>query len=199
LLRGQHTEFNDFLQSVNSSQIKRSQYLKVTWEFKMKVFRARFGFCVLLVLLARQAADGQSSPAPPQPSRDLTQESLEDLLNVEVTSVSKKEQKLSRAAAAVFVLSEEDIQRSGATTIPDLLRMVPGIDVAQINGNTWAVSARGLNGQFSNELLVLVDGRNAYTPTFGGVFWDTWRCRWTTSSASRRFADLEDRYGGRTR
>jgi iron complex outermembrane recepter protein len=139
----------------------------------MKVFRARFGFCVLLLLLARQAAFGQSSPTSPAPSRDLTQESLEDLMNVEVTSVSKKEQKLSRTAAAVFVISQEDIQRSGATNIPDLLRMVPGIDVAQINGNTWAVSARGLNGQFSNELLVLVDGRNAYTPTFGGVFWDT--------------------------
>jgi outer membrane receptor for ferrienterochelin and colicin len=108
-----------------------------------------------------------------QKPHDLASQSLEELMNVEVTSVSKKEQKLSRTAAAVFVVSQEDIQRSGATNIPDLLRMVPGMEVAQMNGNTWAVSARGLNGQFSNELLVLVDGRNAYTPTFGGVFWDT--------------------------
>jgi iron complex outermembrane receptor protein len=108
-----------------------------------------------------------------QKPHDLASQSLEELMNVEVTSVSKKKQKLSRTAAAVFVVSQEDIQRSGATNIPDLLRMVPGMEVAPMNGNTWAVSARGLNGQFSNELLVLVDGRNAYTPTFGGVFWDT--------------------------
>ena len=99
--------------------------------------------------------------------------SLEDLLNIKVTSVSKKEQKLSRAAAAVFVITPEDIQRSGATNIPDLLRMVPGLDVAQINSNTWAISARGFNLQFANKLLVLVDGRAVYTPLFGGVYWDT--------------------------
>ncbi|MGB9464406.1 MAG: TonB-dependent receptor [Candidatus Acidiferrum sp.] len=98
--------------------------------------------------------------------------SIENLMNMQVTSVSKKEQKLSRTAAAIFVITKEDIRRSGATNIPDLLRMVPGVDVAQINANTWAISARGLNGEFSNELLVMVDGRNVYTPTFGGVFWD---------------------------
>jgi iron complex outermembrane recepter protein len=103
---------------------------------------------------------------------DLSDKSLEDLMNIKVTSVSKKEQKLSRAASAIFVINGEDIARSGATNIPDLLRMVPGLDVAQIDSNTWAVSARGLNGRFSNEMLVLVDGRNVYTPTFGGVFWD---------------------------
>ena len=105
-------------------------------------------------------------------SRDLTERSLEDLMNIEVTSVSKKEQKLSRTAAAIFVITREDIRRSGATNIPDLLRMVPGMEIAQINNDTWAISARGLNQEFANELLVLVDGRNVYTPTFGGVFWD---------------------------
>jgi iron complex outermembrane recepter protein len=104
--------------------------------------------------------------------RDLTQLSLEDLMNTKVTSVSKKEQSLSQTASAIFVINAEDIRRSGATNIPDLLRMVPGVDVAQINANTWAVSARGLNGRFSNEMLVLLDGRNVYTPTFGGVLWD---------------------------
>ena len=104
---------------------------------------------------------------------DLTGQSLEDLMNVQITSVSKKEQKLSQVAAAVFVISQEDIRRSGATKIPDLLRMVPGLDVAQINANTWAVSARGFNLQFANKLLVLIDGRAVYTPLFGGVNWDT--------------------------
>jgi iron complex outermembrane receptor protein len=103
---------------------------------------------------------------------DLTQLSIEDLMNTRVTSVSKKDESLSRTAAAIFVITADDIQRSGATNIPDLLRMAPGVDVAQINANTWAVSIRGLNGRFSNELLVLVDGRNVYTQTSGGVFWD---------------------------
>jgi iron complex outermembrane receptor protein len=118
---------------------------------------------VLLLLFALPVAAQQN---------DLTQLSIEDLMNTQVTSVSKKEQSLSRTAAAIFVITADAIQRSGATNIPDLLRMAPGVDVAQINANTWAVSIRGLNGRFSNELLVLVDGRNVYTPTFGGVFWD---------------------------
>jgi len=105
--------------------------------------------------------------------RDLAEKSIEDLMKVEVTSVSKKEQKLSSVAAAIFVISQEDIRRSGATNIPDLLRMVPGLDVAQINANTWAISARGFNLQFADKLLVLIDGRAVYTPLFGGVYWDT--------------------------
>ena len=107
-----------------------------------------------------------------QAKADLTSESLEDLMSIEVTSVSKREQKLSQTASAVFVITTEDIQRSNATNIPDLLRMVPGMDVAQINANTWAISIRGLNGRFADEVLVLLDGRSVYTPTTGGVFWD---------------------------
>ncbi len=94
-------------------------------------------------------------------------------MNITVTSASKKEQALSQVAAAIFVMTQEDIRRSGATNIPDLLRMVPGLDVAQINSNTWAISARGFNLQFANKLLVLIDGREVYSPLFGGVNWDT--------------------------
>jgi len=122
-----------------------------------------------LVCAGARAQDGPGEQRP----EDLANASLEDLMKVEVTSVSNKEQTLSRTAAAVFVITQDDIARSGATNIPDVLRMAPGLDVAQINASTWAVSARGLNGQFSNELLVLIDGRNVYTPSFGGVFWDT--------------------------
>ena len=93
-------------------------------------------------------------------------------MNIEVTSVSKKEQKLSRVAAAIFVITQEDIRRSGATNIPDLLRMVPGLDIAQMNGSTWAIASRGFNDQFSNKLLVTIDGRIVYTPNFDGVYWD---------------------------
>lgn len=106
-------------------------------------------------------------------SGDLYQISLESLMNMEVTSVSKREQKLSQAAAAIFVINQDDIRRSGALNIPDLLRMVPGLDVAQINANTWAISSRGFNHQFSNKLLVLIDGRTVFTPSQDGVNWDT--------------------------
>jgi len=107
-----------------------------------------------------------------QEKRDLSSLSVDDLMNVEVTSVSRKGQKLSDTAAAVFVITPDDIRRSGATTIPEVLRIVPGLDVARVNGNVWAISARGSNGQFANKLLVMIDGRSVYTPLFSGVFWD---------------------------
>ena len=104
--------------------------------------------------------------------KDIANMSIEDLMNIEVTSVSKKEQKVSRTAAAIFVITQEDIRRSGATNIPDLLRMVPGLEVAQIDGTAWEISSRGFNSQFANKLLVLIDGRTVYSPLFSGVYWD---------------------------
>ena len=137
------------------------------------------GLFVLSFALLSGIAFGQSSQPTSQPAaqpvgqRDLSEVPIEDLMNIEVTSVSKKEQKMSQAAAAIFVITQEDIRRSGAANIPDLLRMVPGLDVSQINANSWAVSARGFNEQFTNKLLVLIDGRAVYTPLLGGVNWDT--------------------------
>lgn len=87
-----------------------------------------------------------------QKTIDLANQSLEDLMNVKVVSVSKTEEAISRTAAAIFVIAQKHIRRSGATNIPDLLRMVPGLDVAQIDANTWAIGARGLKARFSNEL-----------------------------------------------
>src|SRR5262245_51490816 len=104
--------------------------------------------------------------------RDLTEASLEDLMNIEVTSVSKKEQKLVASPAAIFVITQEDIRRSGLSSLPELLRMAPGVEVAQIQGNEWAITARGFNGQFSKKMLVLVDGRSVYQESDSGVFWD---------------------------
>lgn len=98
--------------------------------------------------------------------------SLKDLLNVEVSSVSRKQELLRHSGAAAFVISSEDIRRSGVTSIPEALRMVPGVNVARINSNEWAVSARGFNGRFANKLLVQIDGRSVYTPSFSGVYWD---------------------------
>ncbi len=113
-----------------------------------------------------RTADAEQMPA------DLTQLSIEALMDIEITSLSKKTQKLSEAPAAVFVITQEDIRRSGATSIPEALRMVPGIQVARINANQWAITSRGFNGRFSNKLLVLMDGRSVYTPLFSGVFWE---------------------------
>jgi len=98
--------------------------------------------------------------------------SLKDLLNVEVSSVSRKQELLRHSGAAAFVISSEDIRRSGVTSIPEALRMVPGVNVARINSNEWAVSARGFNGRFAIKLLVQIDGRSVYTPSFSGVYWD---------------------------
>jgi iron complex outermembrane receptor protein len=106
------------------------------------------------------------------PDADLTNTSLEDLMNIEVTSVSKKEEKLFQSAAAIYVITQDDIRRSGMTSIPELLRTVPGLDVARIDGTKWAVSARGFNNRFANKLLVLIDGRSVYTPETGGVYWE---------------------------
>jgi iron complex outermembrane recepter protein len=97
---------------------------------------------------------------------------LEALLSTEVTSVSKKKQSLNEVAAAIFVINQEDIRRSGVTSLPEALRMAPGIHVGRIDANKWAISSRGFSSQFSNKLLVLIDGRAVYSPTFSGVYWD---------------------------
>ncbi len=103
---------------------------------------------------------------------DLSALSLEDLMNVEVTSVSKQKQRIADAPAAISVISQEDIDRSGMTTIPDLLRLAPGMDVGKLDDNKWAVGSRGFTGFFSTKLLVLMDGRSVYTPQFAGVYWN---------------------------
>lgn len=111
-------------------------------------------------------------PWASQAAADLTDLSLEELLHVEVTSVGKKAQALADAAAAVYVISNEDIRRSGATSVPEALRMVPGITVKRLDGNKWSISSRGFGGRLSNKLLVLIDGRTVYSPTFSGVYWE---------------------------
>jgi len=107
-----------------------------------------------------------------QATTDLTELSLEELMNIEVTTVSKKPEKLSDASAAIYVITQEDIRRSGMTSIPELLRMVPGLFVGHIDANKWAISARGFAERYAKKMLVLIDGRTVYTPTFSGVYWD---------------------------
>jgi len=123
------------------------------------------GFLAVVLAATTVAQTSQNVP-------DVTSMSLEDLMGMQVTSVSKRTQKLADAAAAVFVITQEDIRRSGATSIPEALRMVPGLEVARIDENKWAIGSRGFNGRFDNKLLVLIDGRSVYTPLFSGVYWN---------------------------
>lgn len=123
--------------------------------------------CGTLLVCPVQAQDEH-----PDSDIDFTQFSLEELKNVQITSASKKSERLSDVPAAVFVITQEDIRRSGATSIPEVLRMAPGVHVARISATEWAVNIRGFNEQFSNKLLVLIDGRSVYTHVFSGVFWD---------------------------
>jgi iron complex outermembrane receptor protein len=121
------------------------------------------------------------SDAPKAKQADITDLDVVDLLKIQViagakksqvVSVSKKNESLSNAPAAVFVISNDDIKRSGVTSVPEALRMAPGIDVARVNSNKWAITSRGFNGSFANKLLVLIDGRSVYNPAFSGVYWD---------------------------
>src|SRR6059036_81560 len=127
------------------------------------------------ILLASFLAVCLAGTTEAQTSRsvpDVAAMSMEDLMNMQVTSVSKRTQKVADAAAAIFVITQEDIRRSGATSIPEALRMAPGLQVARIYENKWAIGSRGFNGRFDNKLLVLIDGRSVYTPLFSGVYWN---------------------------
>jgi len=119
------------------------------------------------------AADDAGTADEPESASALTSLSIEQFMNVEVTTAAKRPQKLLASPFAVYVITQEDIRRSGVVTIPELLRMVPGMDVAQITANKWAVSTRGFNSRFADKLLVLVDGRSVYSPLTSGVEWDT--------------------------
>jgi iron complex outermembrane receptor protein len=104
--------------------------------------------------------------------REFADLSLEELANIQVTSVSKRAESLAEASASIFVITGDDIRRSGATSIPEALRLAPNLQVARVDARNYAVTARGFNSPFENKLLVLVDGRTVYSPLFSGVFWD---------------------------
>lgn len=125
-------------------------------------------YALLMGMLAIAPLPAYAAPVDPDQLLDL---SLEQLSNISVTSVSKKAEKETEAAAAIYVITQEDIKNSGATAIPELFRMVPGMTVTKSGSHDWTVTARGFNNQFSNKLLVLVDGRTIYSPLFSGVVW----------------------------
>lgn len=157
----------------------------------------RVGVCAVVALLALVEGLCRAEPTGPaeSPSNAPAAKTgdLEGLLNMDieqlaktpvtsgggaamdmpVTSVTKEASTVGRSAAAVFVITNEMIHRSGATCIPEALRMAPGLEVARVNSNTWAITSRGFNNAFANKLLVLIDGRTVYSPSFNGVYWDS--------------------------
>jgi len=142
--------------------------------FQMKTIKTK-PFILLAASMQLIASTIGAAEASSPLDKSAADFSLEELINIKITSVSKKETRLDTAPAAIYVISQEDIRRSGLTTIPELLRMVPGINVAQIDANHWAVSSRGFNNQYANKLLVLIDGRTVYSPLYGGVDWNVRR------------------------
>ncbi|MDB6148441.1 MAG: ligand-gated TonB-dependent outer rane channel [Spartobacteria bacterium] len=147
--------------------------------------RPTFVVCALILFAANAyAQEAYRSPSPPGPSpgpspeapyhspSELKKLPLEQLVDVEITSAARRPEKLSETASAVAVITAEDIERAGVTNIPDALRLGTGLEVAQVNGHSWAISARGFNTTISNKMQVLMDGRSLYTPLFSGVFWD---------------------------
>lgn len=137
---------------------------------------ARAGSLAAILFYAPSArAGGQSADQPPVLSTaELKRLSFEQLLNQEITIVVARPQRLSESPSAVQVISSEEIRRSGATTLPEALRLAANLQVAQIDSRQWAISARGFNqpSGLANKLLVMIDGRTVYTPLFAGVFWD---------------------------
>src|ERR1700733_8243471 len=128
-------------------------------------------FLLLFIALGfvATAARPQENPAPED---QLKQLSLEQLANLEVTSVAKAPEQVWKTAAAIFVITQEDIRRSGATSIPEALRLAPGVEVARIDGNKWSIGIRGFGSRLSRSVLVLIDGRTVYTTLFAGTYWE---------------------------
>ena len=125
-------------------------------------------FTIILVLLALALASIPVQAA----ENDMLDLDLSSLMQIQITSAGRKAQNLADVPAAVYVINQKSIKNSGATSIPEVLRMVPGLQVARISSSKWAITSRGFNGTFANKLLVQIDGRSVYTPSYSGVYWD---------------------------
>lgn len=136
-----------------------------TWQYYWP--QSLLKLALVLLVQAAIVAQTQAEDAPV-----LKKLSIEELMGIEVTSVSKRPEKLAETASAIQVITAEDIRRSGATSLPEALRLASNLEVAQIDSRQWAITARGFNNTTANKLLVLIDGRTVYTPLYAGVFWD---------------------------
>lgn len=145
-----------------------------SWHFFLKIFKYKgfyFSSSIVAFLLC-QSIVGYAQEDSLLSAANLKKLSLQDLMNMEVTSVSKRPEKLNEVSSAIQVITNEDIRSSGVKTLPEALKLVANLQVAQVNSSQWAISARGFNNVLANKLLVLIDGRTVYTPLYAGVFWD---------------------------
>src|SRR6185369_1189470 len=120
--------------------------------------------CIMLLCSMKALSYGEASRQDSLTPLALKGKSLESLMAIDVTTVGKTDQTWGNVPAAVYVISSEDIRRSGKRSIPEVLRLAPNLEVSRVNGSQWAISARGFNNVLSNKLLVLIDGRSVYTP-----------------------------------
>ena len=138
------------------------------WQFT-RALRATSLWFVLVVLAAHALGQNPGTLPSPGALKNLT---IGQLMDIDVTSVSKRPEKLFETASAIQVVTADDIRRSGATSIPEALRLASNLEVAQIDSRQWAITARGFNNVFADKMLVLIDGRSVYTPLYAGVYWD---------------------------
>ena len=135
-------------------------------------FTARCSLALLFGVLAFFSSNLRAVDNPDAAEKQLTQMSLEQLGNIQVTSVNKAPEEVWKTPAAIYVITQEMIQRSGATNIPEALRLAPGVEVARINADTWSIGIRGFGTRLSRSVLVLIDGRSVYSPLLAGVYWE---------------------------
>ena len=154
----------------NELKVKRNRWdSQCNWPYRN--WSSVLGFMAFALGIFTGHAFAQAQETLPAPGA-LKKLSVEQLMNIEVTSVSKRPEKLSETASAIQVITQEDIRRSGATRLPEALRLASNLEVAQVDSRQWAISARGFNNTTANKLLVMIDGRTIYTPLYSGVFWD---------------------------
>jgi iron complex outermembrane receptor protein len=135
-------------------------------------FHVMMPAALLLLFVVAALTHAEETPTAKKIPTDLTNLSLEQLANIEVTTVSRRPEELSKVAAPIYVITGEDIRRSGVTSLPEALRLSPGVQVARIDSNKWAIGVRGFTSRLSRSVLVLLDGRSVYTPLFAGVYWE---------------------------
>src|SRR6266571_4461917 len=141
-------------------------------DWRGRLTTAAVAVFVLIVFAGHASGQTPQTVQPPGDLKKLKKLSLDELQAIEVTSVSKRPEKLSGAPASIQVITGDDIRRAGATSLPEALRLASNLHVAQVDSRGWAITARGFNNSSANKLLVLVDGRAVYTPLHAGVFWD---------------------------
>src|SRR5262249_10701177 len=140
-----------------------------------RAFRPGLGTAAPLALgffVATHCVCAQTNNEPLPSPGTLKKLSVEELMDIEVTTASRRPEKLAETASAIQVVTQEDIARSGASSLPEALRLAPNLEAAQADASTWAISARGFNNTLANKMLVMIDGRTVYTPLDAGVFWD---------------------------